>query len=249
MGITIKNIKLSPNAASRISSAFQKGCAIIANSIPKEGALIGVRKEFLTKYLALEYGVAGLADSEKAEFISSKGVSAVFSGRTSIANKVEIKAKLAKRLRFFITKGSRSRLKGNWRFDLKVGYTGVKKYKNRGIVRPLLRKSQEDFRRLIPFLLKKRFKIAFAYVMSHPKQYLKYDEKLRKLYIEAFNHHADNMLAEIKRRTPQDKARELAGSSREQQIRAWNRMYGSGYKRRTLKHLNEDGYYIKYIKE
>lgn len=229
----IMNMKLSSNVGSIVRSRAQKCTEILANSIndlpPVE---IRVKREFLTKYLALEYGVAGQADSEKADF-----------GEKTIAKgPVLILPKTYKHLRWFA--------RGVLYSSSISYYYGIRKYKGRGIIRPLLRNTRTEMIRIAEGTLKRRFKTSWERIVTNYKKHLKYDANLRKFYVEVVNLVSRRIFLDIIKRTPLDKERTISGSKRDAQIVRWNALWNPvGIRRRTLRHLKESGYTISYIRE
>lgn len=188
---------------------------------------LGVYSDYVTRYLALEYGVAGYAISEKREF-------------GSVASQVVIPRRglNADAIVYWSDKS------GQWTKHLRTAaslalrpimYKGVRPIP-RGIVRALM----PEFRRMLQAIPHRVLRARFKGKWTARKRgtSIQADEKIKELYKQAMIEFGEQMLEMVRSRTPYDKARIALPGIRTQQL------INAG---RNIGHLADDGYFIKFI--
>lgn len=197
-----------------------------------EGTLqLGVREEYLTRYLALEYGVAGEALPEKRAF-------------GAVASQVVIPKRplrysdmyRGKKTGYIVIRGTRGvRKLHQVPGQLPIQYTGTAPHP---IVRPLIPQFRNMLNEIPERVLKQRYKGTWELKKGTT---LKQDDKLRELYKAEMERFGQVILSKVQEKTPVG----VFIPGRREQIERWNR--NNPTEKRALGHLANEGYFIIFV--
>lgn len=213
-------------------SAIQQ--AFVSLNTAVNGTLqLGVRQEYLTRYLSLEYGVAGYAYPEKALF-------------GTVATEVRIPArrpyqawkggKLTNILVYYTSRGEQRMLFQQGDNPIIKSYTGVAP---KGMVRMIIPELRRRLSEIPAKVLNERFGSGSVPIKLNKNK----DSVLEELHRREMNILGEWLIARVRNDTPIS----IRTPERTAQLMRWNTNYPM--EQRSLGHLATDGYFFEVVRK